>query len=587
MLTGGLAPITPALILFLGVLLQIFPGWLMPRRWQGALAVLVAAGGIVVVPFLDRVPEGRPFWPWGPPMLFGDPLAFGLDALAAPFVVGIGLLNLTGALVSWHEAEGGQLYAAPLLQPGRASPKFSSLMLLSFAGLLFLLAANWPTLVVSAALYDVTLTLLFVQECRQPSGGAVRRFLLPVFAANLALMAAAVLAWRGGTEGALWETPMPAEAGSLLVVAALLRMGCYPLHGWALSWRSSARSAAGAVLPPLITRGLGLYLWTMAVAQGAISGPWIGPLLVIATVGLLASAMLAWGAEDYREGMAHLASYLVSEAVLVVPLLRGGSPEVILPLAVNLLFGLSVLSLGPLALGVLWRALLDRRGGAGSGAGEARFAPPGPALLSLLPATLVVASFLGVPLTPGFTVRLSLYRAALSYGDVLPLFALLFGEALSFAALLRWVRSEEAPPGLSPFLLQVVALALLALPFLIVGISPAALEWLMGSASGTALPGLTELMQTLDLPLVGGLLLPLGLAYWLERRRVFIRSISSELHRLLGAMLRLEWAERTLAELLSQLGRALRLFWGVIEGEHYLGWGVILALGAVVFWLYR
>jgi hypothetical protein len=571
---GNLAPVIPAAILIVTASFLALVGRLIPARYRGILTTIASTGAVITVPFLDRTPGGRAFWPWGPPTLFGGPLAFRLSDLAVPFVVAVCLLNLAGTLAAWHDDE---------LRPSRKPSASGKTLGLSASALLFLLAANWLTLVVAALIFDVMLLLWLAR--RRPAGGIVERFLLAISISDLALVATAYLSRLYPAGELLWPIPsvsegnasLPAVAGGILALAALLRLGAYPLDSWLRPGEPVPPADEGICferLALLMARSLGLYLWLLAAAQGVIPGPWGGIILLLAVLGMSATAILTWHAEGYRQGVAYLTAFLASQAVLAVPLMGQSGLGVILVLSGNLLLGTAILSLGPVSLA--WMK-------AASGA-----TLRGRSFLSSLPVVLAGASLVGLPVTLGFIGRVALYRLALSGGNALLIFIMLFGEVLVFSALWRWLRSDDSPAGqpagrLFPFLLRPIAACSLALPLLLFGLSPPLLEQLMAEGSGFALPSLANTLQALDWPLVLTLLLPFPLAYWLERRHVFARSVASETRRLVGAALRLEWAEQTLADLLGRAGKTSMFLWNVVEGEHYLGWGLVLALGILLF----
>lgn len=560
MANAGLAPVIPVIML-LAAALFLSPGrGLLSARYWGVLAVAVVAGVAVTIPSLDRAPAGRAFWPWGPPTLFGEPLAFRLGDMAALFVWAVCLLSLSWALSFWHDEETAR-QEMPLSAPALG---------LSAVALLLLLSANWPTLVAAAILFDVTMFLRLARP--QATDDTARRFLAIILLSDLALVATAYLSRLYPAGEALWTIPSVAEmevggereilpviAGGLLALAALLRLGVYPLDGWLRSVR--AEDGPGERLALLIYRSVGLYLWLVAAAQGILPGPWGTPIMIVAALSMMATAILIWQTETCREGLVYLPSFLASQVVLAALLTGQSGLGVILVLSGNLLLSSAVLSLGT------------------GGVGLKR-----PAIFLSLPVILAAVSLVGLPLTPGFIGRAALYRLALGQGNVWLIFAMLLGETLVFNALWRWLgpgdRPAEQPTGKPfPFLLRPVASYLPALSLLLLG----TLGDFVGEGGGVALPGLAGTFQALDPLLLMALLLPFPLAYWLERQQVFARSLGGKLRRVVEVTLRLDWAGRALADSLSRAGKAAMLLWNVLEGEHYLGWGLVAALIVLLF----
>jgi hypothetical protein len=160
------------------------------------------------------------------------------------------------------------------------------------------------------------------------------------------------------------------------------------------------------------------------------------------------------------------------------------------------------------------------------------------------------------------------------------------GKAQHAAALSDEVMAESSQGGQSPQGAQssmeydsraqnesdvwyLLGATLACIPFLIPVLGPR----LVAGIPSTSVYGPVSLSSLLGL--VGSLLWALFLGY--GRQRLLDKATFS--HRGLMDILRLGWLIRSLGYSLDTLGRVLLRIQVVIEGEHYLAWAILLALG--------
>ncbi len=409
------------------------------------------------------------------------------------------------------------------------------------AGLSFVFAADLLTLYLSWGLLDVALFFLIVSgEGHHSIAG---RVLMVNYLAGLALLGATVLA------GQNLSLPLKSLSDPVLVLALAVRAGLYPLHlGLPLRGRS------GYVIPATA----GLYLLTRS------QGPWSGPMTTIGTIAFVVGAVLAWGGRDIRRVLPFVALGRIG----FICALAGRPPQ-------TSQAGMGMAALWAMINFALCLALLDLTTEEQWTTGLWARVLPGLAVISLI----------GLPLTAGFVGRWFFYG-----GDLL--FVNLLAEVVFCAALLKaWLHPPEEAPvieGIVPQITHLAGAGLLALPLLLLGLHPPLLllaaAWPAGYGSLVSWP---ELWSSTGPARWAALLLPLLGGYLLYRFRpgpivfrdpeIFWRAVER--------VFRLEWLYHLLGRIVLGLGRVVRAVAWVIEGEHYLGWAILLAIVALFFLL--
>jgi hypothetical protein len=206
-----------------------------------------------------------------------------------------------------------------------------------------------------------------------------------------------------------------------------------------------------------------------------------------------------------------------------------------------------------------------------------------------------------VPFTLGWWGRGALYQATWEVGALVTLALVVVAEGAALSALYPyWQRllssipekvdqsvassSEESPESTqgeqSPMkrdsetqvggdVGHLLGATLICIPFLIPVLGPR----LVPETPLTSAQGVTDLIPLLAL--VGSLLWALFLGYG---RRPLLDSVPIPRQDLMDG-LRLGWLLRSLGYGLDTLGGVLLRIRAVIEGEHYLAWAILLALG--------
>lgn len=533
------------------VLLALWPAGAPYQRARRPLAAacLVVSLVALIVGGLGRTTVTQVSF-WGAPFVVGRYLAFSLDHLSLWFCL---------LLVS-------SLIAVSALQDGLPSGSEGAVAILFVAGtgVAVLVSANMVTLCLAWVLLDGGLLWIDARRAsRSSTVYAVRNLVLRTLA-TIALLAATVLVLAD--QG---DVPIPLAVAKgpsryMLMTAALLRLGLYPLPGGLQrTW-----------LAYLVAVCAGGYLWLRlaTLSTSALpAGSWLVPAtgIVLAATALLA----ATGGSD-----APLSAYVISHwlALLVLaPLIdvQGG-----------VAVGLAILLNAALAMVPL--AAVERL--------EAR-----PERWWRLPAAAQLVSLGGGPLTVGFLARWEFLRSAWSLGYP----GLFIISVVSFALVsvpvwrqLRILRAWPAPADAESGeqgtrFAWLRALAGSYLPAVVL-IAAGTVPWLLRNTQ-------SRLIGRVSLPLAEGLaavswngapiyaavaaLLALAAAYLVARRRAPAGTPSPGLTTT-RTFLELDWlyasAERSLAWVESVIGRAVAL---LEHGSVSLGWVLLWILAATLF----
>lgn len=302
------------------------------------------------------------------------------------------------------------------------------LLLLLGTGLAAVWSANPLTTLISWAFFDVAFVL--AQFAADGGRESVLRILVLGTAADV-LLWAGVLVGGAGIGSVPWElVPAGGRGMTIWMLAALLRLGLYPLHltvprraasdsplvamhfvspvlGWALLLRlalvSDRTLPAGSwmVIPAVLTFVAGgILAWTASSARK--SRPWIG---MAANGAVLLGALLS---SLWRDGDGSTASH-------VVPIMTLGTASWIMATTMVFLGG-----------GFDLREAL-----------EGRF------LWREASSVLGMLSMLGVPATAGFAVQSALMRGLVKAGYWPWTVGFLIGQALLVAAVVRWLQAPR------------------------------------------------------------------------------------------------------------------------------------------------
>jgi formate hydrogenlyase subunit 3/multisubunit Na+/H+ antiporter MnhD subunit len=472
-------------------------------------------------------------------------LAYYVDGLAFLFAALIALVGLATFAPGSGRSEGLEESSYP------------ALLALLAAGLGFVFSANLITLCISWVLFD--LTFLWTLSASDHAGSWTRmvpRILNLSCLACLSLLAAALLLSQGDDSLSLRAGFISAPVFGLILLAALMRVGLYPLHLW-MPIGVEASLPARSLLH-LVPASAGLYLLARlsAWANGVL--PYGQALTIAGSLAFFVGALLAWIEADPSKTLSFMMLSQVGYAIASLAIAKPPAMLAILWPSLNLVPCLGLLFLS-----------------------QDRSEPGSP--WSRAASGLAIASLGGVPLTLGFVGRWHLYHSLLTGGHLAFLALSLLAETFLFAALLRmWsvVSIKASPSGLTHERLSLVGATLLAAPVLILGLHPPVLRPLM---EGVTVPTLAGLLRSTTIFQWAALFLPPLGSYLLQRYRQRIFDPVESFWLKLSIALRLEWLYSFLGQIVAGAAGALRIVGRVSEGRGYLGWIAVVGLLAFLF----
>ena len=435
-----------------------------------------------------------------------------------------------------------------------------SLLVGVLAGVWTTLAGNLLALCLGWTLMD--LALLSGEVVRAPEENiphAIRRALVNSLS-SVALVVATVLVMTEHGQAHLSNLPLTGIAPKLLMLAALLRLGVYPLPG-SLKRRWPAHVAS------LCTGG---YLWLRLVSlcPGELAG--FNWLVVLCGLGLLAGGLLAALSGNWVSAWRHVLLGEVAALVLAPLLDPAVGSAVAWIMAIN---------------AALCVVLVGIDGQVQSTAALGRW--------SRLPRGIGMASLRGWPLTLGFTAHWCFVRLCLVTG--LRGLALLASLAYLFASvpMWRWLDDLRRPgvedgdgPGWSGHLARAaLSLGALFLVFHGIGLALSARVWpglpgeLQLDSLGVLYRGESKFLGVLALAATVG---PLLGSYALHRLRVHIPDRWSRALDVGSTLLELDWLYLAVERVVARLQRLVEQASAAVEGPFYLGWtlfwGIVFAL---------
>lgn len=545
---------TPMVVLLAGALALLLLNRAAGPRNRSLLALLIIGGAFLVLLSLARgLPVDGTISRWRP--FFGSDLAYYVDGLAFLFAALVALAGLATVATCLGRSEDleGSSYAA--------------LLTLLAAGLSFIFSANLITLCLSWVIFD--LTFLWALAASDHGGSRMRsvpRILNLNCLACLSLLAAALLLGQGDDSLSLRSSSISTPVFGLILLAALVRAGLYPLHLWMPIGVQA--SLASRSLLHLVPASAGLYLlarlsaWPNGVVSLSKDGglPYGQALIIASSLAFAIGALLAWAEADLSKILSFIMMSQVGYAIASLAIAKPPARVVILWPSLNLV----------LCLGLLFLS-------------QDRFEPGNswPRAAS----GLAIASLVGVPLTSGFVGRWHLYHSLLTGSHLAFLALSLLAETFLFAALLRmWsaVSINPSPSELAYERLSVVGAALLAVPILVLGLHPPVLGRLIEAVPFPTLVGL--LRSTTIARWVAFFLPPLG-GYLLQRHRQRIFDPIEIFWLKLSTALRLEWLYSLLGQIVTGAAGTLEIVGRVSEGKGYLSW--IAVMGLLVFLFLR
>ncbi len=548
---------TPIVVLVAGALALLLANRAAGPRNRSPLALLIIGGAFLGLVFIARdLPASGTISRWRP--FLGSDLAYHVDGLALLFVALMALAGLAAIAPGLGHPE----------YPDGAS--YPALLALLAAGFSFVFSANLITLGLSWVIFDLAFLWVLAASGRGGSrttspprwggteGGRLMRLVPRVLnlsgLACLSLLAAALLLGDGSLSPR--SGPIAAPVFGLVLLAALMRVGFYPLHLW-IPIGVEAGLAAISLLH-LIPASAGLYLLARLSAWAGGGLPYGQALAIAGGLAFLIGALLAWTETDLSKTLSFVMISQVGYVIVSLAIARPPTMVVVLSSSLNL-----VLSLGLLFLSQ------DR-------------SEPG-SLWARAASGLAIASLAGVPLTLGFVGRWHLYHYLLTGGHLAFLALSLLAETFLFGALLRvWsaISIPVFPPKFAYAKSSVIGAVLLAVPILTLGLHPPALSPLMETVP---FPTLASLLCSITFTQWAAFFLPLLGSYLLQRHRQRILDPVEPLWSRLTATLRLEWLYSLLGQIVGGAAGALQMVGRVTEGRGYLGWIIVVGLLAFLF----
>jgi len=557
--------IIPIVVLCAGVLVLLLLNRAAGPRNRSPLTLLITGVAFVVLltlagglPASATISHWQPFTSTGLSASFGTDLAYHVDGLAFLFAALMALVGVAAIAPGLGRSEYSD------------GPSPAALLALLAAGLSFAFSANLITLCLSWVVFD--LAFLWALAASNPGGSRmtsppglggteggrliriVPRILNLSCLACLSLLAAALL--LGDDSLPLRSSSLSAPVFGLILLAALVRVGLYPLHLW-IPIGVEASLPARSLLH-LVPTSAGLYL--LARLSISVNGgvPFGQVLAITGGLAFLVGALLAWIETDPSQTLSFVMISQVGYTILSLAIASLPTMVVILLLGLNLVLclGLLFLSQDRSELGSLWvRAATG----------------------------LAMASLAGVPLTLGFVGRWHLHHSLLTASHLALLALSLLAETFLFAALLRmWsaITIRVFPPQFAYQRSSVVGGALLAAPVIVLGLYPPMLRFLMEAVS---FPTIADLLPATTVTQWAVLFLPLLGGYLLQHHRQRIFDPVETLWLKLAAILRLEWFHGLISQIVDGAAGALRTVGRVSEGRGYLGWMVVVGLLVFLF----
>jgi formate hydrogenlyase subunit 3/multisubunit Na+/H+ antiporter MnhD subunit len=486
-------PFFPVLILLLGAVVLLAAGRWADARMTRVVALVVSASFLLSCVLLRWLrPSGLTVSLWRPQSLYGVELGYSADGVSQLFLLLIATVVLIAILLSDSspEEEGDH-------------PASYGVMFLVLAGVSSaILSGDLLTLCLSWGFLD--LALLFfggLKRGGQATSRSAFRVLMITYLGGVSLLGALVV--LQGESLSIQAAPLPTIVVSLVLLAALVRLGLYPAFVPPPS--EVERGLRDTVVEYGAPLSVGGYLLVRVLSLTSVSSlPGRELVLVMGSLAVVLSPFPLWFETEARKTASyivlHHVGHMAMAAAIAVPL----SPMIIAVQVVSLMLALALLLVSE----------------AGSHVATGRLDEVWTRCCTLI----AVAALVGAPLTFGFVGRQLLYTA-LWEANLGPLIVLsLLGNSFLVAPLLKktlsGVPQDEAEDRGAPVFLACVSV--LALPLIILGLHPPLLRMFLGPQSGAGRwPGLLDVIYSPDTPVVlalfGCTLISLAAGYLMYR----------------------------------------------------------------------
>ena len=535
----SILPVLPILILLGGALAIVLSRIVRFRQYDAiaTFASLLALGVMVALAASGLPTRLTLVSAWQPLSVFGAPASLRVERLDW-------LIGLVAILACASSALAGLAYPGErrFLSRALALGMTAALVAAAFSANLLTLAWAW-------GLFDSLFAIAALMRGGGAQAGRRTAFAVGFNGAAIVCVWIAALALNHAHQSQYWHLTQSSEtARDFLALAAVLRLGLYPLSQWIPPERADApgRVALLYVLPRLS----GLHLLIRLAALNAL--PQESPLSWLAALSILAGGALAWWRADSRDAL----PYLALSSAGAVALSGIGSSATSAPQSV-LAAGAAGWALAIMALS-LSRGF-DRR----------------------LPwwsigHALAFATLIGMPATLGFAAQTSLAANMTSHPNGVLIAFTLIGQALTFGALIRLTiapAQNEAPSGRAAIGAYTAAIALAALP-----------PFLLPAIGRTAIPEVTPPSFEVVLTRLGGpggviVALPIAVAIglaWLRRGQP--GALRFDPTRLIS----LDWLYNLILQIVGAAIRWLRGLAALAEGEGAVLWALLVLIAAYV-----
>ncbi|MFQ5610781.1 MAG: hypothetical protein ACE5H9_01460 [Anaerolineae bacterium] len=409
--------------------------------------------------------------------------------------------------------------------PSSASRRMALSFLLAAGASLVFVAANGLMVGYALIVFDAIGALIWLIQERATA--AIFRLLLSIV-----------------TTAALTLYGLPADSTFthlFLVLVYWLRLGLYPfLEAGILSSRKGGQQMLWFSLSTTI----GAYL----VMRFPLVQPVPAAILWLVVVVMFLNGLVAWLSTRREVLLGRLFLTQMLWIMLVAPV-----PALV---AVGLTLALTT------ALAAMWLVPPPGRPNLGERNWPWLYATPALATLSIV----------GLPFTLGWMAYSQLYARLAGDGLSAMLGVITLAEGLALAALLNYWRDLLGQPETND--LASAAGLIVAAPFLVPGLSLVALQALIGQAVNTRFDWPTPVLLMVGAGWAWAALLSYGHGRWLLRLPLSERQIVG--------ILEITWTMRPIIDGLDQAARLILRLRLVLEGEHYLGWAILIALTGII-----
>jgi formate hydrogenlyase subunit 3/multisubunit Na+/H+ antiporter MnhD subunit len=551
------APVLLVVILLLGASLSPLTKRIARAQVRDGLTLCFISSFFLVSLFLYRQqPTAATISVWRPAPHFAVELSYYVDSLSLLFCSLTGFIMLVAILSQSSFFRSGE---------ENRHPYDGGIFLLMAGGVSLMLAADLVTLYISWGFLD--LGLLFLTGLLHRGKGASRtglRILVVNYLAGMALLTSLLLLERLGVSFSLQVTLLPSKVISLVLFAALVRLGLYPALvalpadmemslPTVIAWYVIPLSAGGYLLARVLTLVTATSLWGREV------------VLFLGTLALIVGPFPLWFETSLRRTASYIVLNQVGYLALASAIAAPHSLVIVVSQVVSLALALGLLFLGQVAPNLtmsrshnLWMR-------------SCGFA--------------AVATLVGTPLTVGFVSRWLLYQSLWGTGLGILIILALAANSFLLAPLLKMFLGRSPPASeqgkVSPLLMA--GMGGLAIPLVILGLHPPLMSYLVGLQS--ALPALTPLPNliystplSLAVAMMAGMLLSLSLGYLMYARGEIIVARAGVSLETLQMIAERDWLYRALGWTVQRVALMLEQLGGFFEERRSLGWILLFAL---------